>query len=78
MNCVMLLSGNLQYVVCVCLSVCLSVIYSKLLTGLFGQNRCPKGKHCNFLHVFRNPGGAYARADLDMQPYSPSRRYTIT
>ena len=25
--------------------------------------------------MFRNPGGAYARADLDMPPYSPSRRY---
>ena len=64
-----------------CVSVKVVVRYTvtihSLLTGLFGQNRCPKGKHCNFLHVFRNPGGAYARADLDMQPYSPSRRYNM-
>ena len=45
-------------------------------TGLYSQNRCPKGKHCNFLHVFRNPGGAFSRADRDLPPLSPplSRR----
>ena len=21
--------------------------------------KCPKGKHCNFLHVFKNPGGLF-------------------
>ena len=50
-----------------------SIVY---LVGLFGQNRCPKGKHCNFLHVFRNPGGAFARADLDLSS-SPTRRYYV-
>ena len=58
-------------------TVCIFYVNICMSTGLFGQNRCPKGKRCNFLHVFRNPGGAYARADLDMQPYSPSRRYTL-
>ena len=24
-------------------------------SGLFAQNRCPRGKNCNFLHVYRNP-----------------------
>ena len=44
--------------------------------GLYSQNRCPKGKHCNFLHVFRNPGGAFSRADRDLPALipSPSRR----
>ena len=23
---------------------------------MFDQRRCPKGKHCNFLHIFKNPG----------------------
>ena len=36
------------------------------------MKRCPKGKHCNFLHVFRNPGGAFSRADRDMPPSPPS------
>ena len=42
------------------------------LSGLFERGRCPKGKHCNFLHVFRNPGGAFARADRDL-PASSER-----
>ena len=25
------------------------------MSGLFAQNRCPRGKNCNFLHVYRNP-----------------------
>jgi hypothetical protein len=27
--------------------------------GLFDKNQCPRGRHCNFLHVFRNPNGEY-------------------
>ena len=40
--------------------------------GLYSQKRCPKGKHCNFLHVFRNPGGIFSRADRDLPPLSPN------
>ena len=39
-----------------------------LCTGQFAQKKCPKGKHCNFLHVFRNPRGAFSRADRDLPP----------
>jgi hypothetical protein len=42
------------------------------ICGLYNQKRCPKGKHCNFLHVFRNPGGTFSRADRDLPPISPS------
>nr|CAD7575944.1 unnamed protein product [Timema californicum] len=35
------------------------------ICGLFFKARCPKGKGCNFLHVFRNPNNAFANADLD-------------
>lgn len=33
------------------------------LCGLFFKSRCPKGRSCNFLHVFRNPGNAFVDAD---------------
>ena len=40
-----------------------------LFVGLFGRNRCPRGKNCNFLHVYRNPGDEFDyREDL-----SPTR-----
>lgn len=29
------------------------------ICGLYFKQRCPKGRSCNFLHVFRNPGGQY-------------------
>ncbi|GFO11513.1 U2 small nuclear ribonucleoprotein auxiliary factor 35 kda subunit-related protein 1-like [Plakobranchus ocellatus] len=35
------------------------------ICGLAFRKRCPKGKHCNFLHVFRNPGGEFADMDQD-------------
>ncbi|CAG8505048.1 23525_t:CDS:2 [Cetraspora pellucida] len=28
--------------------------------GHYEKNKCPKGIHCNFLHVFKNPGGLYS------------------
>jgi len=31
--------------------------------GLYHQRKCPKGRHCNFLHVFRNPGDEFRNAD---------------
>lgn len=30
-----------------------------LFVGLFERNRCPRGKNCNFLHVYKNPGNEF-------------------
>ena len=35
--------------------------------GLYFAKRCPKGKACNFMHVFRNPGNEFWEADRDFQ-----------
>ena len=48
--------------------------HTHIRAGLFTYKRCPKGKHCNFLHVFRNPGGAFSRADQDLSHHSPPPR----
>ena len=37
--------------------------------GLFERNRCPRGKNCNFLHVYQNPGNEFNHRD----DRSPSR-----
>lgn len=47
--------------------------WKSAICGLYNHKRCPKGRSCNFLHVFRNPLGAFSRADLDLPPLSPQR-----
>uniref|UniRef100_A0A674AUU1 Zinc finger CCCH-type, RNA binding motif and serine/arginine rich 2 n=1 Tax=Salmo trutta TaxID=8032 RepID=A0A674AUU1_SALTR len=42
------------------------------ICGLFDRQKCPKGKHCNFLHVYRNPGNEFWEADRDLH-MSPDR-----
>ncbi|XP_065097722.1 U2 small nuclear ribonucleoprotein auxiliary factor 35 kDa subunit-related protein 2-like [Paramisgurnus dabryanus] len=42
------------------------------ICGLYDRRKCPKGKHCNFLHVFRNPGNDFWEADRDLH-MSPER-----
>ncbi|XP_016425589.1 U2 small nuclear ribonucleoprotein auxiliary factor 35 kDa subunit-related protein 2-like isoform X2 [Sinocyclocheilus rhinocerous] len=42
------------------------------ICGLFDRRKCPKGKHCNFLHVFRNPDNEFWEADRDLH-MSPDR-----
>ncbi|KAM9576737.1 U2 small nuclear ribonucleoprotein auxiliary factor 35 kDa subunit-related protein 2 isoform 2-T2 [Trichechus inunguis] len=42
------------------------------ICGLFETQQCPRGKHCNFLHVFRNPNNEFWEADRDMY-LSPDR-----
>lgn len=42
--------------------------WKNAICGLFDRQKCPKGKHCNFLHVFRNPGNAFWEADRDLSP----------
>ncbi|XP_034417456.1 U2 small nuclear ribonucleoprotein auxiliary factor 35 kDa subunit-related protein 2 [Cyclopterus lumpus] len=40
--------------------------WKNAICGLFDRQRCPKGKHCNFLHVFRNPSNEFWEADRDL------------
>lgn len=47
-------------------------MFSLCVSGLFDRRKCPKGKHCNFLHVFRNPGNEFWEADRDLH-LSPDR-----
>ncbi|CAL8245146.1 unnamed protein product [Lota lota] len=42
--------------------------WKNAICGLFNKLKCPKGKHCNFLHVFRNPGDEFWEADRDISP----------
>ncbi|KAF1392650.1 hypothetical protein PFLUV_G00030270 [Perca fluviatilis] len=46
--------------------------WKNAICGLFDRQKCPKGKHCNFLHVFRNPGNEFWEADRDLH-MSPDR-----
>ncbi|XP_034050676.1 U2 small nuclear ribonucleoprotein auxiliary factor 35 kDa subunit-related protein 2 isoform X2 [Thalassophryne amazonica] len=47
--------------------------WKNAICGLFDRQKCPKGKHCNFLHVFRNPGNEFWEADRDLN-ISPDQR----
>lgn len=50
--------------------------WKSALCGLFFKRRCPKGRSCNFLHVFRNPGNAFADADHDRGYSWRQRQYS--
>ncbi|XP_051871270.1 U2 small nuclear ribonucleoprotein auxiliary factor 35 kDa subunit-related protein 2 [Pristis pectinata] len=43
------------------------------ICGLYERRKCPRGKHCNFLHVFKNPNSEFWEADRDLCT-SPERR----
>ncbi|CAH2219632.1 U2 small nuclear ribonucleo auxiliary factor 35 kDa subunit-related 2 [Pelobates cultripes] len=45
------------------------------ICGLFERQKCPRGKHCNFLHVFKNPNNEFWEADRDFH-LSPDRTST--
>ncbi|MBN3303055.1 U2AFM protein, partial [Amia calva] len=47
------------------------------ICGLFDRHKCPRGKHCNFLHVYRNPGNQFWEADRDLH-MSPDRGSQFT
>uniref|UniRef100_A0ABM0GXL8 U2 small nuclear ribonucleoprotein auxiliary factor 35 kDa subunit-related protein 2-like n=1 Tax=Saccoglossus kowalevskii TaxID=10224 RepID=A0ABM0GXL8_SACKO len=49
--------------------------WKSAICGLFAKKRCPKGKHCNFLHVFQNPGGEFTAADRDLLHYHQYDRH---
>ncbi|NWQ75992.1 U2AFM protein, partial [Columbina picui] len=42
------------------------------ICGLFERQKCPRGKHCNFLHVFKNPSNDLWDASRDIR-ISPER-----
>ncbi|XP_072236972.1 U2 small nuclear ribonucleoprotein auxiliary factor 35 kDa subunit-related protein 2 [Leuresthes tenuis] len=46
--------------------ICPVTRWKNAICGLFDRRKCPKGKHCNFLHVFRNPGNEFWEADRDL------------
>ncbi|XP_072320715.1 uncharacterized protein zrsr2 [Eucyclogobius newberryi] len=48
--------------------------WKNAICGLFDRQKCPKGKNCNFLHVFRNPGNEFWEADRDLSPDRTGRR----
>ena len=37
--------------------------YFMFFAGLFERNRCPRGKNCNFLHVYHNPSNEFNHRD---------------
>ncbi|GAA6218845.1 U2 small nuclear ribonucleoprotein auxiliary factor 35 kDa subunit-related protein 2 [Lates japonicus] len=55
--------------------ICPVTRWKNAICGLFDRQKCPKGKHCNFLHVFRNPGNEFWEADRDLH-MSPDRSVT--
>ncbi|KAM7405907.1 hypothetical protein PAMP_000320 [Pampus punctatissimus] len=52
--------------------ICPVTRWKNAICGLFDRQKCSKGKHCNFLHVFRNPGNEFWEADRDLH-MSPNR-----
>ncbi|CAH0380498.1 unnamed protein product [Bemisia tabaci] len=42
--------------------------WKSAICGLFQGSRCPKGKNCNYLHVFWNPTAEFKNADKDLLP----------
>ncbi|XP_028294749.1 U2 small nuclear ribonucleoprotein auxiliary factor 35 kDa subunit-related protein 2 isoform X2 [Gouania willdenowi] len=52
--------------------ICPVTRWKNAICGLFDRQKCSKGKHCNFLHVFRNPGNEFWEADRDLH-LSPNR-----
>lgn len=51
------------------LQFCNITSWSNAICGLQLRRRCPKGRACNFLHVFRNPNNLYNHN----QNYDPER-----
>ncbi|XP_056415224.1 U2 small nuclear ribonucleoprotein auxiliary factor 35 kDa subunit-related protein 2 [Hyla sarda] len=46
--------------------------WKSAICGQFDRQKCPRGKHCNFLHVFRNPNNEFWEANRDLN-ISPDR-----
>ena len=41
------------------------VKWKAAVCGLYDRRKCPRGKDCNFLHVFRNPGDEFSQLDKE-------------
>ncbi|GAB6019781.1 U2 small nuclear ribonucleoprotein auxiliary factor 35 kDa subunit- protein 2 [Chamberlinius hualienensis] len=41
--------------------------WKSAICGLYHRNKCPKGRNCNFLHVFKNPNKEFLAADYDVE-----------
>ncbi|XP_021347037.1 U2 small nuclear ribonucleoprotein auxiliary factor 35 kDa subunit-related protein 2-like isoform X2 [Mizuhopecten yessoensis] len=46
--------------------------WKSAVCGLFGSGRCPKGRNCNFFHVFKNPGNEFWESDRNFDRYRQS------
>uniref|UniRef100_A0A4X1VNQ7 Uncharacterized protein n=1 Tax=Sus scrofa TaxID=9823 RepID=A0A4X1VNQ7_PIG len=49
--------------------ICPVTQWKMAICGLFEIQQCPRGKHCNFLHVFRNPNNEFGEAIRDIYPF---------
>ncbi|CAN2387825.1 U2 small nuclear ribonucleoprotein auxiliary factor 35 kDa subunit-related protein, partial [Pristimantis euphronides] len=47
--------------------------WKSAICGLYERQKCSRGKHCNFLHVFMNPNNEFWEANRDLN-VSPDRR----
>ncbi|KAJ2953537.1 hypothetical protein O0L34_g1139 [Tuta absoluta] len=57
------------------LQFCLISSWKNAICGLQSRKRCPKGRSCNFLHVFRNPNNLF-NSIRDNQEYPERSRRT--
>ncbi|KAL4219953.1 U2 small nuclear ribonucleoprotein auxiliary factor 35 kDa subunit-related protein 2 [Mactra antiquata] len=49
--------------------------WRRAICGLFGRGKCPKGRECNFLHIFKNPSNEFNMADKDMVSFTPHHNH---
>lgn len=49
--------------------------WSEAVCGLFFKKMCPKGKNCNYLHLYKNPGGKYQSKPQRNQNENSSHSY---
>lgn len=49
--------------------------WSEAICGLFFKKMCPKGKNCNYLHLYKNPGGKYQSTLQRHRNENSSRSY---
>nr|XP_021189250.2 U2 small nuclear ribonucleoprotein auxiliary factor 35 kDa subunit-related protein 2 [Helicoverpa armigera] len=59
------------------LQFCLISSWKNAVCGLQLRRRCPKGRACNFLHVFRNPNNLFNGYNNDVPDKSRSSRSSV-
>lgn len=53
--------------------------WSEAICGLFFRKICPKGKNCNYLHLYKNPGNKYQsrnRSENVSHSYRENKKYS--